>query len=122
MLKNDLIDEVAYANLAGDMYAEIVARVYTAYQELRQSEAMDFDDFDYADDTARPESNAPDLLPATLLVHFMWTVSRYQPCPIPAGQALGFRFKNITVVGSADQSIYVAGDDMQNLLDFEKLS
>ena len=35
----------AYANLAGDMYTEIVAKCYTAYQkELRQSEAMDFDD------------------------------------------------------------------------------
>ncbi len=43
--KNDLIDEVAYANLAGDMYTEIVAKCYTIYQkELRQSEAMDFDD------------------------------------------------------------------------------
>ena len=43
--KNDLIDEVAYANLAGDMYTEIVAKCYKAYQkELRQSEAMDFDD------------------------------------------------------------------------------
>ena len=43
--KNDLIDEVAYEMQAGDFYTEIVARCYKAYQkELRQSEAMDFDD------------------------------------------------------------------------------
>lgn len=42
--KNDLIDEVAYAQ-AGDMYTQIVAKCYEAYQkELRQSEAVDFDD------------------------------------------------------------------------------
>ncbi|MCG4877786.1 UvrD-helicase domain-containing protein, partial [Eggerthella lenta] len=43
--KNDLIDEVAYAAQAGDMYTQIVAKCYEAYQkELRQSEAVDFDD------------------------------------------------------------------------------
>ena len=43
--KNDLIDDVAYAAQAGDMYTQIVAQCYTAYQkELRQSESVDFDD------------------------------------------------------------------------------
>ena len=45
MLKNDLIDDVAYAAQAGDMYTQIVSQCYTAYQkELRQSESVDFDD------------------------------------------------------------------------------
>ena len=43
--KNDLIDDVAYAAQAGDMYTQIVSQCYTAYQkELRQSESVDFDD------------------------------------------------------------------------------
>ncbi|MGZ7215645.1 UvrD-helicase domain-containing protein, partial [Streptococcus pyogenes] len=43
--KNDLIDDVAYEMQAGDLYTEIVAKCYKLYQkELRQSEAMDFDD------------------------------------------------------------------------------
>lgn len=43
--KNDLIDDVAYAAQAGDMYTQIVAQCYTTYQkELRQSESVDFDD------------------------------------------------------------------------------
>ena len=45
MPKNDLLDEVAYENQASDMYTQIVAKCYKAYQEeLRRSEAMDFDD------------------------------------------------------------------------------
>ena len=40
--KNDLLDEVAYEHQAGDMYTQIVAKCYKAYQEeLRRSEAMD---------------------------------------------------------------------------------
>ena len=43
--KNDLLDEVAYEHQAGDMYTQIVSKCYKAYQEeLRRSEAMDFDD------------------------------------------------------------------------------
>ncbi len=42
MAKNDLLDGVAYEHQAGDMYAQIVANCYKAYQEeLRRSEAMD---------------------------------------------------------------------------------
>ena len=43
--KHDLLDEVAYEHQAGDMYTQNVAKWYKAYQEeLRRSEAMDFDD------------------------------------------------------------------------------
>ena len=43
--KNDLIDDVAYAAQAGDLYTNIVSKCYEAYQkELRQSESVDFDD------------------------------------------------------------------------------
>lgn len=43
--KNDLVDEIAYEQQANDIYRNLVAKCYKAYQEeLRRSESMDFDD------------------------------------------------------------------------------
>ena len=121
--KNDLIDEVAYVNLAGDMYTEIVAKCYKAYQkELRQSEAMDFDDLIML--TLRLFDQNPDVLiyyqQRCQYIH----VDEYQDTNHAQYQLvklLASRFKNICVVGDADQSIYGwRGADMQNILDFEK--
>ena len=121
--KNDLIDEVAYANLAGDMYTEIVAKCYTAYQkELRQSEAMDFDDLIML--TLRLFDKNPDVLTYYQQRYQYIHVDEYQDTNHAQYQLvklLASRFKNICVVGDADQSIYGwRGADMQNILDFEK--
>ena len=121
--KNDLIDEVAYANLAGDMYTEIVAKCYTAYQkELRQSEAMDFDDLIML--TLRLFDQNPDVLTYYQQRYQYIHVDEYQDTNHAQYQLvklLAYRFKNICVVGDADQSIYGwRGADMQNILDFEK--
>ena len=121
--KNDLIDEVAYANLAGDMYTEIVAKCYTAYQkELRQSEAMDFDDLIML--TLRLFDQNPDVLTYYQQRYQYIHVDEYQDTNHAQYQLvklLATRFKNICVVGDADQSIYGwRGADMQNILDFEK--
>ena len=121
--KNDLIDEVAYANLAGDMYTEIVAKCYTAYQkELRQSEAMDFDDLIML--TLRLFDQNPDVLTYYQQRYQYIHVDEYQDTNHAQYQLvklLASRFKNICVVGDADQSIYGwRGADIQNILDFEK--
>ena len=121
--KNDLIDEVAYANLAGDMYTEIVAKCYMAYQkELRQSEAMDFDDLIML--TLRLFDQNPDVLTYYQQRYQYIHVDEYQDTNHAQYQLvklLASRFKNICVVGDADQSIYGwRGADMQNILDFEK--
>ncbi|MBF1690461.1 MAG: DNA helicase PcrA [Streptococcus cristatus] len=121
--KNDLIDEVAYANLAGDMYTEIVAKCYTAYQkELRQSEAMDFDDLIML--TLRLFDQNPDILTYYQQRYQYIHVDEYQDTNHAQYQLvklLASRFKNICVVGDADQSIYGwRGADMKNILDFEK--
>ena len=121
--KNDLIDEVGYANLAGDMYTEIVAKCYTAYQkELRQSEAMDFDDLIML--TLRLFDQNPDVLTYYQQRYQYIHVDEYQDTNHAQYQLvklLASRFKNICVVGDADQSIYGwRGADMQNILDFEK--
>ncbi|ALF27410.1 ATP-dependent DNA helicase PcrA [Streptococcus intermedius] len=121
--KNDLIDEVAYENMAGDMYTEIVAKCYRAYQkELRQSEAMDFDDLIML--TLRLFDQNPDVLTYYQQRYQYIHVDEYQDTNHAQYQLvklLASRFKNICVVGDADQSIYGwRGADMQNILDFEK--
>lgn len=121
--KNDLIDEVAYEQQAGDLYTEIVAKCYKAYQkELRQSEAMDFDDLIML--TLRLFDQHPDVLTYYQQRYQYIHVDEYQDTNHAQYQLvklLASRFKNICVVGDADQSIYGwRGADMQNILDFEK--
>ncbi len=121
--KNDLIDEVAYEGQAGDLYTQIVAKCYTAYQkELRQSEAVDFDDLIML--TLRLFDKKPDVLTYYQQYYQYIHVDEYQDTNHAQYQLiklLALRFKNICVVGDADQSIYGwRGADMQNILDFEK--
>lgn len=121
--KNDLLDEVAYANQAGDMYTQMVAKCYQAYQEeLRRSEAMDFDDLIML--TLRLFDQNPDVLAYYQQRYQYIHVDEYQDTNHAQYQLvrlLASRFKNICVVGDADQSIYGwRGADMQNILDFEK--
>ncbi|MER0123647.1 DNA helicase PcrA [Streptococcus sp. ZJ100] len=121
--KNDLIDEIAYESQAGDLYTQIVAKCYTAYQkELRMSEAVDFDDLIML--TLRLFDQNPDVLTYYQQKFQYIHVDEYQDTNHAQYQLvklLASRFKNICVVGDADQSIYGwRGADMQNILDFEK--
>ncbi|MFC3928787.1 DNA helicase PcrA [Streptococcus caprae] len=121
--KNDLLDEVAYERLAGDMYTQIVAKCYKLYQEeLRRSESMDFDDLIMM--TLRLFDKNPDVLAYYQQRYQYIHVDEYQDTNHAQYQLvklLASRFKNICVVGDADQSIYGwRGADMQNILDFEK--
>ena len=116
--KNDLLDEVAYEHQAGDMYTQIVAKCYKAYQEeLRRSEAMDFDDLIMM--TLRLFDKNPDVLAYYQQRYQYIHVDEYQDTNHAQYQLvklLASRFKNICVVGDADQSIYGwRGADMQNI-------
>lgn len=121
--KNDLLDEKAYEMQAGDMYTQIVAKCYKGYQEeLRRSESMDFDDLIMM--TLRLFDQNPDVLAYYQQRYQYIHVDEYQDTNHAQYQLvklLASRFKNICVVGDADQSIYGwRGADMQNILDFEK--
>lgn len=121
--KNDLIDESAYEAQAADLYTQIVAKCYKEYQkELRQSEAVDFDDLIML--TLRLFDLHPDVLTYYQQRYQYIHVDEYQDTNHAQYQLvklLASRFKNICVVGDADQSIYGwRGADMQNILDFEK--
>ncbi|RRA80420.1 DNA helicase PcrA [Streptococcus agalactiae] len=121
--KNDLLDEIAYEKQAGDMYTQVIAKCYKAYQEeLRRSEAMDFDDLIMM--TLRLFDQNKDVLAYYQQKYQYIHVDEYQDTNHAQYQLvklLASRFKNICVVGDADQSIYGwRGADMQNILDFEK--
>ncbi|HGC9412528.1 TPA: DNA helicase PcrA [Streptococcus agalactiae] len=121
--KNDLLDEIVYEKQAGDMYTQVIAKCYKAYQEeLRRSEAMDFDDLIMM--TLRLFDQNKDVLAYYQQRYQYIHVDEYQDTNHAQYQLvklLASRFKNICVVGDADQSIYGwRGADMQNILDFEK--
>ncbi|HEO2217264.1 TPA: DNA helicase PcrA [Streptococcus agalactiae] len=121
--KNDLLDEIAYEKQAGDMYTQVIAKCYKTYQEeLRRSEAMDFDDLIMM--TLRLFDQNKDVLAYYQQRYQYIHVDEYQDTNHAQYQLvklLASRFKNICVVGDADQSIYGwRGADMQNILDFEK--
>ncbi|EHJ56133.1 ATP-dependent DNA helicase PcrA [Streptococcus urinalis FB127-CNA-2] len=121
--KNALIDEDAYELQASDMYTKMVAKCYKLYQkELRRSEALDFDDLIMM--TIRLFDKNPDILAYYQQRYQYIHVDEYQDTNHAQYQLvtlLASRFRNICVVGDADQSIYGwRGADMQNILDFEK--
>ena len=123
--KNDLLDPEAYEGQinARNPYELLTARVYKTYQaELRKAESMDFDDLIMQ--TLRLFDKNPDVL-AYYQGKFQYIhVDEYQDTNHAQYQLVKLmaqRFKNICVVGDADQSIYGwRGADMQNILDFEK--
>ncbi len=131
--KNQLVLPAEYANLAGDAFTEVVARVYPAYQaSLKEQNAFDFDDLlvmpvelfrsqhgllrsyrerfrfllvDEYQDTNRAQYKLLHLLASTRT---------------EAGEDDGLG-GNLMVVGDDDQSIYGwRGADIRNILDFEQ--
>ena len=121
--KNDLVTAESYTKNANDLYTEIVAKAYKRYEtELKRSESMDFDDLIM--NTILLFDKNPDVL-AYYQGKFQYIhVDEYQDtnhAQYQLVQLLAKRFKNLCVVGDADQSIYGwRGADMQNILDFEQ--
>lgn len=121
-LKNDLITADAYDKTADDLYSKIVAKAYRRYEtELKRSESMDFDDLIM--NTILLFDKHPDVLGYYQGKFQYIHVDEYQDtnqAQYQLVQLLAKRFKNLCVVGDADQSIYGwRGANMQNILDFE---
>lgn len=121
--KNELLTPETYAERQGSFFEEIVARCYDAYQKaLRNNQSMDFDDLIM--NTIRLfEENEKVLTYYQNKFHYLH-VDEYQDtnhAQYTLVNMLAARFRNLCVVGDADQSIYGwRGADMQNILDFEK--
>ncbi|EME7152581.1 DNA helicase PcrA [Enterococcus faecium] len=121
--KNSLQTPQDFAKMQGNYYEEIAAKCYAAYQkELQYNQCMDFDDLIM--NTIRLFEEHPDSLTYYQNKFHYIHVDEYQDtnhAQYTLVNLLAGRFRNLCVVGDADQSIYGwRGADMQNILDFEK--
>lgn len=121
--KNSLQTPKNYGALAENYYENIVSQCYEAYQKaLRTNEAMDFDDLIM--NTITLFEKEEEVLSYYQNKFRYIHVDEYQDtnhAQYTLVNLLAAGFKNLCVVGDADQSIYGwRGADMQNILDFEK--
>ena len=121
--KNELMSPDEYALKAGDFWDKTIARIYSKYQsKLVAANAMDFDDLIMV--TVRLFRQEPEVLG--------WYQERFRYILVDEYQdtnhaqyvlinLLASKYRNLCVVGDADQSIYrFRGADIRNILEFEK--
>lgn len=121
--KNKLMFASDYRKQAHDFYQQKVADVYEYYErELRKNNALDFDDL-LLIAVKLLQSNAAVLEKYSKRFKYVM-IDEYQDtnhAQYLLAYLLSSYWKNIAVVGDADQSIYAwRGADIQNILDFEK--
>ncbi len=121
--KNRLLFASDYRKQARDFYQQKVADVYEYYErELRKNNALDFDDLLLVA-VKLLQSNATVLEKYSKRFRYVM-IDEYQDtnhAQYLLAYLLSSHWKNIAVVGDADQSIYAwRGADIQNILDFEK--
>lgn len=121
--KNKLMFASDYRKQARDFYQQKVADVYEYYErELRKNNALDFDDLLLVA-VKLLQSNAAVLDKYSKRFRYVM-IDEYQDtnhAQYLLAYLLSSHWKNIAVVGDADQSIYAwRGADIQNILDFEK--
>ena len=121
--KNQLLFTSDFRKQARDFYQQKVADVYEYYErELRKNNALDFDDLLLVA-VKLLQSNAAVLDKYSHRFRYVM-IDEYQDtnhAQYLLAKLLASHWKNIAVVGDADQSIYAwRGADIQNILDFEK--
>ena len=121
--KNKLLFASDFRKQARDFYQQKVADVYEYHErELRKNNALDFDDLLLVA-VKLLQSNATVLDKYSHRFRYVM-IDEYQDtnhAQYLLAKLLASHWKNIAVVGDADQSIYAwRGADIQNILDFEK--
>lgn len=121
--KNILMDAKAFAAKASDFYEQKVADVYALYQEkLRENNAVDFDDLLFL--VVRLLQEKEDVREKYQSRFQYILVDEYQDtnhAQYALTKILAARWRNICVVGDADQSIYAwRGADIRNIIDFTR--
>ena len=121
--KDHVVSASAFASAAGNFYEQTIAKVYSAYEERKRAAgALDFDDL--IAETVRLFLEYPEVLahyqerfPYVLIDEYQDTNrAQYQLVNL-----LAARYRNLCVVGDADQGVYSwRGATIQNLLDFER--
>lgn len=121
--KNALMDAHEFAGRTNDFYEEKVAEAYALYEKkLLENNAMDFDDLlrlavrlleEYSDVREKYQDRFQYIL-----------VDEYQDtnhAQYTLTKLLAAKWRNICVVGDADQSIYAwRGADIRNIMDFTR--
>ena len=121
--KNKLLFASDFRKQARDFYQQKVADVYEYYErELRKNNTLDFDDLLLVA-VKLLQSNEAVLDKYSKRFRYVM-IDEYQDtnhAQYLLAKLLASHWKNIAVVGDADQSIYAwRGADIQNILDFEK--
>ena len=121
--KNKLLFASDFRKQARDFYQQKVADVYEYYErELRKNNALDFDDLLLV--AVKLLQSNEDVLDKYSKRFRYVMIDEYQDtnhAQYLLAKLLASHWKNIAVVGDADQSIYAwRGADIQNILDFEK--
>lgn len=124
-LKNNLIDTKTFSeqSLTGNVYTRNVAAIYELYQKkLRENNALDFDDLIFT--TVKIFQKFPEVLEHYQNRFKYISIDEYQDTNVAQyvlTKLLAAKYRNICVVGDADQSIYGwRGADMRNILNFEQ--
>lgn len=121
--KNVLMDAKVFAAKASDFYEQKVADVYALYQEkLRENNAVDFDDLLFLAVRLLQENEEVREKYQSRFQYIL--VDEYQDtnhAQYALTKILAARWRNICVVGDADQSIYAwRGADIRNIIDFTR--
>lgn len=124
--KNNLIDPAHCTQMISSRdlrYKMNVQRIYELYQQkLQENNALDFDDLIFF--TVKIFEEYPEVL-AKYQERFQYiSIDEYQDTNVAQyvlTNLLAAKYKNLCVVGDADQSIYGwRGADMRNILNFER--
>lgn len=121
--KNDLLTPDAYSASAASPFEKVTAQVYQEYQKrIKNDQIMDFDDLIMQ--TLVLFKTDPAVLHYYQNKFRYLLVDEYQDtnqAQYELCHALAAQYKNICVVGDADQSIYGwRGANMENIMNFEK--
>nr|MBA3690391.1 DNA helicase PcrA [Actinomycetota bacterium] len=121
--KDQVLSADEFAQRADNYYEETVAKVYSAYeQRKRAAGALDFDDLIM--EAVRLLRDTPEVLRHYQERFRYILIDEYQDTNRAQYQLvnlLAARYRNLCVVGDADQGVYSwRGATIQNLLDFER--
>ncbi len=125
-LKNNLIDTELFAEsllTATSFYKKNILPIYELYQKkLRENNSLDFDDLIFF--VVKIFKAYPEILEKYQERFQYISVDEYQDTNVAQyvlTNLLAAKYKNLCVVGDADQSIYGwRGADMRNILNFER--
>lgn len=121
--KNEIIDPEKYSLYVNTDFDEIALEVYRKYEKsLKINNAVDFDDLLIL--PLKLFNNNPEVLQKYQEKYKYVFIDEYQDTNEPQyilSKMISAKYKNITVVGDADQAIFTwRGANYKNILNFEK--